>query len=563
MTVTAKEKENTTPPAAGNQTAVRQEHLMSLLQNICEPSELKRTTSGKGFLVDNALLHKLNGHGQRKRVKYDERNEKHTKALPFNASVMEKHIDLDDCTYAVVQNDSPFGLALMSKGVMMFTDSAFTLSSRNHEIDPFEDDSDCDFEDESDSDDQKEKPLTTPGIPIGIHETVFEGNRIVLLNQEVGEPQSRMYSAPEAQTRMILFSEGRRNLAPIRALADFLLKALAEAPKKQNFHLYRWQHNCGYWKQVSSEKARPMKSVILPVGFRESVELDMKRFLSKDTRAWYDRRGIPYKRCYMFWGVPGTGKTSLITALAGRFRRNVCFLSAHHPKFTDEALKSALSRVPSRAIVVLEDIDSLFDKDRKTNNNNNPLTFTGLLNAVDGIGEHRGTVFVMTTNFIDRLDSALIRAGRVDMRVEFKHADDYQLAEYFKWFYDDDLEKSEKLCPEWVKACRKQFPDGVTMAELQQHFVDNMHNDAETCIKSLENYDLPLLQRQAKAEEAKRKAEEKKKKEEEEAKKKKADEASKKDDDESVIPAPGWGRRGRGRGRGGYGRGQRRGGRGR
>merc|ERR1719384_352525 len=411
---------------------------------------------------------------------------------------------------------------------MMFTDSAFTLSSRNHEIDPFEDDSDVDFEDESDSEDQKSKPLTTPGIPIGIHETVFEGNRIVLLNQEVGEPQSRMYSAPEAQQNLILFSEGRRNLAPIRALADYLLKSMAEAPKKQNFHLYRWQHNCNYWKQVSSEKARPMKSVILPVGFRESVELDMKRFLSKDTRTWYDRRGIPYKRCYMFWGVPGTGKTSLITALAGRFRRNVCFLSAHHPKFTDEVLKSALSRVPSRAIVVLEDIDSLFDKDRKTNNNNNPLTFTGLLNAVDGIGEHRGTIFVMTTNFIDRLDSALIRAGRVDMKVEFKHADDYQLAEYFKWFYDADLEESSRLAPKWVEACRKQFPDGVTMAELQQHFVDNMFENAETCIASLKNYDLPLLQRQAAAEAEKAR---KKKEEEEEAEKK--EKLVEKDADES------------------------------
>jgi len=507
---------------------------MSLLEQVCDPSELKRTTSGKGFLVDNALLHKLKGHGRRKRVKLDTRNEKHTKALPFNASVMEDYIDLDACTYAVVQPDSPFGVAILSKGVQMFADSAFTLDSRDHEIDPYEDDSDADFEDEdTEAGDKKEKPLTTPGLPIGVFETVFDGNRIVLLNQEVGEPQSRMYSAPEAQTRMVVFTEGLRNLAPIRALADHLLKMVAEAPKKQNFHLYRWQHGCGYWKRVSSEKARPMKSVILPVGFRESVELDMKRFLSKDTRAWYDKRGIPYKRCYMFWGVPGTGKTSLITALAGRFRRNVCFLSAHHPKFTDEALKSALSRVPSRAIVVLEDIDSLFDKDRKTNNNNNPLTFTGLLNAVDGIGEHRGSVFVMTTNFIDRLDSALIRAGRVDMRVEFKHADDYQLSEYFKWFYDENLEEAERLVPEWVKACHDQFKDGVTMAELQQHFVDNMHNDADTCIKSLKNYDLPLLQRQARMEEEKKKAAEKKKKEEAEAKTKAEEEAAKKKEEAS------------------------------
>merc|ERR1719204_983137 len=321
-----------------------------------------------------------------------------------------------------------------------------------------------------------------------------------MLYQEIGEPQGGGYGPPRAPKDLVLFTPGLNNLAPIQALAVHLLKLSSEAPRKQSFHLYRWQHGCGYWKRISSEKARPMKSVILPTGLRESVELDMKRFLSKTTRQWYDRRGIPYKRCYMFWGVPGTGKTSLITALAGRFRRNVCFLSAHHPKFTDEALKSALSRVPSRAIIVLEDIDSLFDKQRKTNNNMNPLTFTGLLNAVDGIGEHRGTIFIMTTNFIDRLDSALIRAGRVDMKVEFKHATDYQLSEYFKWFYDESPDEAAKLAPAWVEACHKQFPDGVTMAELQQHFVDNMYSDAETCIANLKFYDLPLLQKQAAAE---------------------------------------------------------------
>merc|ERR1719384_1259462 len=122
-----------------------------------------------------------------------------------------------------------------------------------------------------------------------------------------------------------------------------------------------------------------MRSVILPEGLSESIEADMERFLSKRTKAWYTKRGIPYKRSYMFYGVPGTGKTSLITALAGRFRRKVCFLSPHHPKFTDEALKTCLSKVPSKSIVVLEDIDSLFKKNRNSNNEKSPLTFTGLL----------------------------------------------------------------------------------------------------------------------------------------------------------------------------------------
>merc|ERR1712087_348083 len=197
----------------------------------------------------------------------------------------------------------------------------------------------------------------------------------------------------------------------------------------------------------------------------------------------------------MFYGVPGTGKTSIITALAGRFQRKVCFLSPHHPKFTDEALKNCLSKVPSKSIVVLEDIDSLFRKDRSTHNGNNPLTFTGLLNGLDGIGEHSGSIFIMTTNFIDRLDSALVRAGRVDMKVEFKKADDSQLSRMFQWFYDETPAEAEKLAPAFVKEVRKKFPSGVTMAELQQHFIDNMFNDAQATVDSMKHYDLPLMQK--------------------------------------------------------------------
>merc|ERR1719436_103478 len=104
------------------------------------------------------------------------------------------------------------------------------------------------------------------------------------------------------------------------------------------------------------------------------------------------------------------------------------------------------------------------------------------------------------------------------MKVEFKLADDYQLTELFKWFYDETPKVAEKFASAWVAAVRKQFADGVTMAELQQHFVDNMFEDCETCVNNLKHYDLPLLQKQAKAAEEKRKREA-----EEEKKKKKAE----------------------------------------
>jgi len=63
------------------------------------------------------------------------------------------------------------------------------------------------------------------------------------------------------------------------------------------------------------------------------------------------------------------------------------------------------------------------------------LTFSGLLNALDGVGNHNGLVFVLTTNFKDQLDAALIRDGRVDVRVRFDYCTPDQMAKLFDTFY--------------------------------------------------------------------------------------------------------------------------------
>jgi len=156
---------------------------------------------------------------------------------------------------------------------------------------------------------------------------------------------------------------------------------------------------------------------------------------SEETAEFYQNHGIPYKRSYLFYGVPGAGKTSMIQALAGRFGRNLCYLSPTHPELSDDCLKSAIERVPHNAIVVLEDIDALFGKGREKKIQQSPLTFSGLLNALDGVGNHDGMIFVLTTNFKDQLDEALIRDGRVDMRVHFDYCTPEQMEQLFDNFY--------------------------------------------------------------------------------------------------------------------------------
>jgi len=209
--------------------------------------------------------------------------------------------------------------------------------------------------------------------------------------------------------------------------------------------VYRWHIKYQFWQRVGRVVARPISSVVLPEQTSQKLVEDFSEFLSDETAEFYQQHGIPYKRSYLFYGVPGAGKTSMIQALAGKFGRNLCYLSPTHPELSDDSLKSAIEKVPDKAIVVLEDVDALFGKNREKKVQQSPLTFSGLLNALDGVGNHEGLVFILSTNFKDQLDAALIRDGRVDMRVRFDYCTPDQMEKMFENFYPQCTSSQESI----------------------------------------------------------------------------------------------------------------------
>lgn len=200
-----------------------------------------------------------------------------------------------------------------------------------------------------------------------------------------------------------------------------------------------WQANS--WGEVSRLYDAPKRSldtVILKPGQIESLVGDIKRFL-RDEELYVDM-GMPYHRGILLYGMPGTGKTSIAAAAANALGLDIFLVTVSEVK-TEKALKAILGSIPARSVLVLEEIDSCgAATDGATKDTG--LSRDVLLQALDGFTAPHGLITIMTTNHYDRLDPALTRAGRVDLKLEIGAVNTEQitrLCQRFIGYVPDDL----------------------------------------------------------------------------------------------------------------------------
>lgn len=276
-----------------------------------------------------------------------------------------------------------------------------------------------------------------------------------------------------------------RDQAGYGAVVQFLRETVSEMNRVARPSRVFVGNTWGGWERLQGGESRPLDTVILRRGVKEAITSDIEHFLGQERK--YVDLGIPYHRGYLLHGPPGTGKTSLVRAVAASFHLDLYYVSlADLGKDAD--ISTMLNRMEPGSVLLLEDIDSVeeatVDRDSKAARKARKrldragVTMTGILNSLDGAVTPHGLIVFMSTNHRDRLDPALLRKGRVDVDQLIDCLSVEQLSEMVERFVGEPI---EDLPPDLDHL---EIPPSEVVEVIKQH-LDGKAADAVARIRQL------------------------------------------------------------------------------
>lgn len=250
-------------------------------------------------------------------------------------------------------------------------------------------------------------------------------------------------------TELILKNESKDILIELCDEAKKIGDEKRKKNKEKSEETIRVYYYNEYWQLLNKRPKRPFETIYLKEGVKDKIHNNISIFFNKETRSDYLSFGIPYKNVCFLYGIPGSGKTSLIDALASEFSCDIYILPINGNNIDDSTIMSALSTMrnnrdeeeETKKIILIEDIDCMFENRKEGDTHRNKLTLQGLLNCMDGFTSLEGSLMFITANNPGCLDDALIRSCRVDLKIELGFADKYQTENMFNTFLPEQKDK--------------------------------------------------------------------------------------------------------------------------
>ena len=150
--------------------------------------------------------------------------------------------------------------------------------------------------------------------------------------------------------------------------------------------------------------------------------------------------GIPFKRGVLLGGVFGTGKT-LAAKVASKYavQNNITYIYVTRADELQEALQFATQYQSPGVVIFCEDIDRVMDGQRS-------VKMDDILNVIDGIdAKNTNIMVVLTTNFLNKINPAMLRPGRLDAVIEITPPDGPAVQRLLRFYGGDYIQPGEDL----------------------------------------------------------------------------------------------------------------------
>ena len=170
---------------------------------------------------------------------------------------------------------------------------------------------------------------------------------------------------------------------------------------------------------ASKMNTRRLETIFLENGVTDKITQHIDRFFAHE--AIYKDRDLIYKTGILLKGEPGTGKTSLATAIATYCNCDMMIVDMTTFDNLDiQSFTETLNADEYRYVVVLEDIDCITGSRDDEISEDEKNRLNKLLQFLDSNSSPTNVIFVATTNYPEKLDEALTREGRFDLSVNVK-----------------------------------------------------------------------------------------------------------------------------------------------
>jgi mitochondrial chaperone BCS1 len=240
--------------------------------------------------------------------------------------------------------------------------------------------------------------------------------------------------------------------------------------KKDETKIDVYKANGDSWAFVRSISKRSRESVFLEHDIYARLFDGLDRFIQKED--WYIEMGIPYHLGILLYGPPGTGKSSLVRVIASYLDYAVYYLGTENIS----KLEGCVSNLPDKSVLVIEDIDStsvVHERGSKEENSQDgapehiladfqQATLSSILNSLDGLFAPHGRILIATTNHMEKLDAALVRPGRIDMKLHISYVTSDIIAQFFSRFF-----------PDQVNISKLEFHPNLTLSDLQGYVIED------------------------------------------------------------------------------------------